>query len=83
MFPAAEEAEEQLGEEAAAIIGLQEEGQRRSEQRRRARGTENYAEVREGWRMVGYVPSWCCRSGLWQRAEKNLGEPSRRRSSSS
>lgn len=36
MFPAAEEGEEQLGEEAAAIIGLQEEGQRRSEQRRRA-----------------------------------------------
>lgn len=37
VFPAAEEAEEQLGEEAAAIVRLQEEGEWRSEQRRRAR----------------------------------------------
>lgn len=34
MFPAAEEGEEQLREEATAIIRLQEEGEWRSEQRR-------------------------------------------------
>lgn len=34
-------------------------------------------------RIVGCVPSWCCHSDLWQRAEKNLAEQSRRRSSSS